>query len=104
MYSFIEYICYDLKDRPIDVIINLTVIEIVINTMFTKNDQKAHGWQFTGKVNYPFSRQFSLTEAHTHQSVSWDMKSLVHSHDVHGLYNGVHVGWFFIHVQINSTL
>ena len=31
MYSFIEYICYDLKD--IDV--NLTVIEIVINTMFT---------------------------------------------------------------------
>ena len=33
MYSFIEYICYDLKD--IDVNINLTVIEIVINTKFT---------------------------------------------------------------------
>ena len=68
MYSFIEYICYDLKD--IDVIINLTVIEIVINTMFTspwKNDQKAHGWQFTAEVNYPLSRQFSQTEAHTRQ-------------------------------------
>ena len=32
MYSFIEYICYGLKD--IDGNNNLTVIEIVINTMF----------------------------------------------------------------------
>ena len=49
-------------------IINLTVIKIVINTMFTypwKNDQKTLGWQFTAAVNYPFSRQFSQTEAHT---------------------------------------
>ena len=42
MYSFIEYICYELKDINVN---NLTVIEIVINTKFTypwKNDQKAH--------------------------------------------------------------
>ena len=68
-------------------IINLTVIEIVNNTMLTypwKNDQKAHGWQFTAEVNYPFSRQFSQTEARTHQSVSWDLKSVVHSLDVYG--------------------
>ena len=66
-------------------IIKLTVIEIVINTMFTypwKNGPKAHGWQFTGEVNCPFSRQFSQTEAHTHQSVLWDFKSVVHSLDV----------------------
>ena len=45
-------------------IINLTVIEIVIKTMFTypwKNDQKSHGWQFTAEVNYPLSRQFLQT-------------------------------------------
>ena len=48
-----------------------------------KNDQKAHGWQFTAEVNYPFSCQFSQTEAHTHQSVSWDLKSVVHSLDVY---------------------
>ena len=74
MYSFIEYICYELKDINVN---NLTVIEIVINTMFTypwKNDQKAHGWQFIAEVNNPFSCQFSQTGAHTHQSVSWDLK------------------------------
>ena len=69
-------------------IINLNVIDIVINTMFThpwKNDKKSHGWQFTAEVNYPLSRQFSQTEAHTHQSLSWDLKSVVHSLDVYGL-------------------
>ena len=76
-------------------LINLTVIEIVINTMFTypwKNDQKALGWQFTAEVNYPFSRQFSQTEAHTHQSVSWDLKSVVHSLDV---YDEINVNQYF---------
>ena len=60
----------------------MTVIEMGINTMFTyplKNDQKAHGWQFTAEVNYPFSRQFSQT----HQSVSWDLKLVVHSFNVY---------------------
>ena len=74
------------------VIINLTVIEIVINTMFPypwKNDKKAHGWQFTAEVNYPLSRQFSQTEAHTHQSVSCDLKSVVHSFDVYDYFNNV---------------
>ena len=69
-------------------IIYLTVIEIVINTTFTypwKNDQKAHGWQFPAEVSYPLSRQFSQTEAHTQQTVSWDLKSVVHSLDVYGI-------------------
>ena len=60
-------------------IFNLTVIEIVINTIFTylwKNDLKAHGWQFTAAVNDSFSRYLSLTEAHAHQSVSWDLSLL----------------------------
>ena len=64
----------------------MTVIEMGINTMFTyplKNDQKAHGWQFTAEVKYPLSPQFSQTEAHTHQSVSWDLKLVVHSFDVY---------------------
>ena len=63
-------------------IINLIVIEIVINTMFTyprKIDQK----QFTAEVSYLFSRQLSQTEAYTHQSVSWDLKSVVHSLEVY---------------------
>ena len=67
-------------------IINLTAIEIVTNTIVTypwKNDQKAHGWQFPAEVNYPLSRQFSQMEAHTHQSVSRDLKSVVHSLDVY---------------------
>ena len=44
-----------------------------------ENDQKAHGWQFTAEVNHPFSRQFSQTEALTHQSVLWDFKLAVHA-------------------------
>ena len=67
-------------------IIYLTVIEIVISNVYIpmkKNDQKAHGWQFTAEVNYPFSRRISQTEAHTQQSVSWDLKSVVHSLDVY---------------------
>ena len=31
-----------------------------------------NGWQFTAEVSHTSSRQFSWTEAHTHQSVSWD--------------------------------
>ena len=65
------------------VIINLTVSEIVINTMLNvnipkDNDKKAHGWLFTAEVNYPFSRRFTQTEALTHESVSWDFKLVVH--------------------------
>ena len=45
--------------------IYLTVIKIVISTMLTY-DQQAHGWQLTAEVNYPFSGQFSRTEALTH--------------------------------------
>ena len=67
-------------------IINLTVIEIVINTILLypwKNDQKAHGWKFTAEVNQPFSRQLSRLEALTHQSVLWDLKLAVHALDVY---------------------
>ena len=72
-YNVFNYRIHLLRfKRLLVLIINLTVIEIVINTMFTypwKIDQKAHGWQFTAEVNYPFSCQFSQTEAHTHQCV-----------------------------------
>ena len=44
----------------------------------------------SAEVNYPFSRQFSQMEAHTHQSVSWDLKSVVHSIDVYDCtYTGI---------------
>ena len=44
-----------------------------------KNDNKAHGWQFTAEVNHPNFGQFSRTEALTHQSVLWDLKLAVHA-------------------------
>ena len=48
-------------------IINLIVIEIV--NIPNKTIKKHMVDSFTAEVNHPFSRQFSRTEALTHQSV-----------------------------------
>ena len=57
-----------------------------------KNDQKAHGWQFTAEVNHPFSRR---TEALTHQSVLWNLNLAVHALNVYGLHFLKDIGSIF---------
>ena len=79
IYSFIEYICYDLKYIDVNHKLDCEWKCYQHNVKIPKdNDQNAHGWLYTVEVNYPFSRQFSQTEAPTHESMSWDFKLVVH--------------------------
>ena len=67
--------------------------------MFTypwKNDQKAQGLQFTAEVNYPFCRQFSQTEFHTHKSVLWNSKSVLHSLAIYVIINICHQYCYYV--------